>query len=66
MTSVKQRGHRCLQLTIWVDDTEATCAELRGRGVKLINGPVDREWAQRTACFADPDGHIWEIAQALG
>ena len=54
------------QLTIWVDDADAACAELRSRGVDLINGPVDREWGMRTACFADPDGHVWEVAQELG
>ena len=54
-----------LQLTIWVEDADATCADLRGRGVTLLNGPMNREWGQRTACFADPDGHVWEIAQTL-
>lgn len=54
------------QLSIWVDDADATCAELATRGVELLNGPVDRAWGMRTACFADPDGHIWEIAQELG
>lgn len=54
-----------LQFTIWVDDTDATCSALAGRGVELLNGPVDRGWGQRTACFADPDGHIWELAQNL-
>jgi catechol 2,3-dioxygenase-like lactoylglutathione lyase family enzyme len=54
------------QLTIWVDDTDAACAELRTRGVDLINGPIDRAWGMRTACFADPDGHVWEVAQELG
>ena len=54
------------QLTIWVDDADAACAELRSRGVDLINGPIDREWGMRTACFADPDGHVWEVAQELG
>jgi catechol 2,3-dioxygenase-like lactoylglutathione lyase family enzyme len=53
------------QLTIWVDDADAACAALHQRGVVLVNGPMDREWKQRTACFADPDGHIWEIAQTL-
>jgi catechol 2,3-dioxygenase-like lactoylglutathione lyase family enzyme len=53
------------QLTIWVDDANAACADLEARGVKLLNGPVDRAWGQRTACFADPSGHVWEIAQAL-
>jgi catechol 2,3-dioxygenase-like lactoylglutathione lyase family enzyme len=54
------------QLTIWVDDADATCAELGRRGVALLNGPIDREWGVRTAAFADPDGHVWEVAQRLG
>ncbi len=53
------------QLTIWVDDADAVCAELASRGVVLLNGPMDREWGQRTASFKDPGGHIWEIAQTL-
>jgi lactoylglutathione lyase len=54
------------QLTIWVDDADAVCADLARRGVKLLNGPIDREWGVRTASFTDLDGHIWEIAQQLG
>jgi catechol 2,3-dioxygenase-like lactoylglutathione lyase family enzyme len=50
------------QLTIEVDDVDATCAELATRGVELINGPMDRPWGVRTACFRDPGGHIWEVA----
>jgi lactoylglutathione lyase len=53
------------QLTIWVDDADAVCEELAGRGVELLNGPMNREWGMRTASFMDPDGHIWEIAQEL-
>jgi catechol 2,3-dioxygenase-like lactoylglutathione lyase family enzyme len=51
------------QLTIWVDDADATCAELAARGIALLNGPQDRPWGVRTAAFADPDGHVWEVAQ---
>jgi catechol 2,3-dioxygenase-like lactoylglutathione lyase family enzyme len=58
-------GSRIL-LTIKVDDADAVCAELRRRGVTLLNGPVDRPWGRRTAAFADPSGHVWEIAQELG
>lgn len=54
------------QLTVWVKDADAVCAELAARGVKLINGPMDRVWGMRTACFADPDGHVWEVAQEIG
>lgn len=53
------------QFTLDVDDVDARCAELTGRGVSLINGPIDRPWGIRTACFADPGGHIWEIAGPL-
>jgi uncharacterized glyoxalase superfamily protein PhnB len=39
------------------------CAQLKDRGVELLNGPMDRPWGIRTACFKDPAGHIWEIAK---
>ena len=55
-----------MQFTIDVDDVDAMCAELATRGVSLINGPMDRPWGVRTACFADPGGHVWEIARASG
>jgi lactoylglutathione lyase len=53
------------QYTIQVEDADATCAELTRRGVTLLNGPVDRPWGQRTAAFADPAGHVWEIAETI-
>jgi uncharacterized glyoxalase superfamily protein PhnB len=52
-----------VQLTLEVDDVDATCAELGKRGVTLLNGPMDRPWGIRTASFRDPGGHIWEIAK---
>lgn len=54
-----------LQFTIEVDDVDAVVAELAGRGVRLLNGPIDRPWGVRTAAFADPSGHVWELAQEL-
>lgn len=53
------------QLTIPVDDVDAACATLKARGVELLNGPMNRVWGVRTACFTDPGGHIWEFAQRL-
>ena len=50
------------QFTLGVDDVDAMCEELKGRGVDLLNGPMDRPWGIRTASFRDPGGHIWEIA----
>jgi len=58
----KEAGSR-LVFTIEVDDVDAMCAELSARGVKLLNGPMDRPWGVRTASFSDPGGHIWEIAK---
>jgi lactoylglutathione lyase len=54
-----------MQLTIWVDDTDAVVARLAENGVELLNGPIERPWGVRTAAFADPDGHVWEVAQQI-
>src|SRR5262245_51306922 len=51
------------QFTLEVEDVDATCEELRRRGVEILNGPMDRPWGPRTASFRDPGGHIWEIAR---
>ena len=51
------------QLTIQVDDVDTTVKRLLRLGVRMVNGPIDRPWGIRTALFADPDGHLWELAQ---
>jgi lactoylglutathione lyase len=51
-----------MQLTLTVDDVDATATVLAARGVALLNGPMDRPWGIRTASFTDPDRNIWEIA----
>ena len=61
----EQEAGARFQLTVWVDDTNAVCDELARRGVELLNGPIDRPWGLRTAAFADPDGHIWEVAAKI-
>lgn len=59
---VGQAGTRSrVQLTVEVDDVDATIAVLAERGVELLNGPMDRPWGIRTASFRDPSGHIWEL-----
>jgi catechol 2,3-dioxygenase-like lactoylglutathione lyase family enzyme len=59
-------GGARFMLTAPVDDVDGAVASLRGRGVDFLNGPQDRPWGVRTAAFADPDGHVWELAQQLG
>jgi lactoylglutathione lyase len=51
------------QLTLAVHDVDSMAEGLRGRGVELLSGPIDRPWDIRTASFRDPGGHIWELAQ---
>ena len=53
------------QFAIIVGDVDAVCSELTGHGVRLLSGPADRPWGMRTVTFADPGGHIWEIAQEI-
>jgi len=64
LVAPRDAGSR-FQLTVWVDDADAVCAQLATRGVELLNGPINRAWGVRTASFTDPDGHIWEIGQRL-
>ncbi len=53
------------QLSIWVEDVDAVCAELQRRGVTLLRGPVDEDWGLRVATFTDPAGHSWEVGQPV-
>jgi len=50
------------QMTIQVNDVDAHARRLQDMDVTLINGPIDRPWGIRTVLFADPDGHLWELA----
>ena len=54
------------QFAIIVDDVDAVSAELAERGVPVLSGPSNRHWGMRTVTFADPSGHVWEIAQPTG
>ena len=57
-------GSRML-LTIRVKDVDTVCANLKDLGIELLNGPIDRPWGRRTAAFADPSGHVWEVAHLI-
>jgi catechol 2,3-dioxygenase-like lactoylglutathione lyase family enzyme len=53
------------QFAIIVEDVDAVGRDLEELGVPLLSGPSDRPWGMRTLTFADPGGHVWEIAQEL-
>jgi len=54
------------QISIWVADVDAVAAQLRQRGVTILQGPLDRPWGVRTLNFVDPAGHSWEVGQQIG
>jgi catechol 2,3-dioxygenase-like lactoylglutathione lyase family enzyme len=62
--ALPESGSR-FQLTVFVEDADAVCSALAAAGVALLNGPIDRPWGVRTAAFADPDGHVWEVAAPI-
>lgn len=54
-----------MMLTVQVQDVDAVCAKLHKLEVALLNGPHDQPWGRRPAAFADPAGHVWEVAHTL-
>jgi catechol 2,3-dioxygenase-like lactoylglutathione lyase family enzyme len=64
LAGARENGPRTL-FTLSVEDVDAECERLKGLGVTLLNGPMDRPWGIRTASFSDPSGHIWEVAHDL-
>jgi len=61
----REAGSR-FQITTWVPDVDAVAAQLRQRGVSILQGPLDRPWGVRTLNFVDPAGHSWEVGQQIG
>ena len=58
-----QRGSG--QFSIRVDDVDAAYADLEAHGVRVVDGPADRDWGMRTVSFVDPAGYTWSVAQDL-
>ncbi len=58
------QGQRVL-LCAGVDDVDAVYQALTAKGVTFIKPPKDQVWGRRTAYFADPEGHLWELYQML-
>lgn len=48
-----------------VEDLDSVYHTLTGKGVKFIKPPIDQPWGWRTAYFADPEGHLWELRQSI-
>jgi uncharacterized protein len=62
-------GFRGLSLAVNVETPEGVAEAIeavRGAGGTILKEPVDAEWGGRTAYFADPEGHAWEVAWLPG
>lgn len=43
-------------------EVDAVMAEAASAGAQVVKAPVDTFWGGYAGCFADPDGHLWEVA----
>ena len=53
------------EVVFLVDDADEEAQRLRGLGVEILAGPVDRPWGHRTLHLLDPDGFVVELAQEI-
>lgn len=63
---LKMAGGPQGMLAAGVEDIDAVYETLKARGVTFLRPPTNQSWGLRTAYFADPAGHIWEINQPSG
>jgi hypothetical protein len=48
------------------EEVDEAIAESLAAGAALLAAPGPAEWGGYTGCFADPDGHAWEVAHNPG
>ena len=53
------------ELGFHVDSVDQAIAFLRAGGAEIVTEPMDREWGQRTAYVADPDGNLIELVETI-
>ena len=44
------------------DAVDATLLEAERAGAKITRAAHDADWGGRSGYFADPDGHLWDVA----
>ncbi|MGH6950066.1 MAG: VOC family protein [Vitreimonas sp.] len=44
------------------DQVDAVIAEAIGAGGEVVKAAHEASWGGRSGYFADPDGHLWEVA----
>src|SRR6266849_8528760 len=64
--ALKIEGGPRVLLAAGVEDVDVAYEALKAKGVAFLRPPTNQPWGLRTAYFADPEGHLWEINQSLG
>lgn len=65
MTAPTDRDRVSHAMTIRVPDCQAAYETLKARGAAFLTPPKD--WGMEVRCFfRDPDGHLFEISEAVG
>ena len=54
--------NRSSRLTTDDGETDAVCLAAVDAGAKVLKRPEKVFWGGYSGYFADPDGHVWEIA----
>ncbi len=60
--ALKNKGEGLYLLSLAVDDLDATLAELRERGTRVLLDADDMPWGERVAYVTDPDGNPVALA----
>ena len=50
-------------VTVYVQDVDAHCAQARAAGAAIVEEPADMFWGDRMYRAADPEGHHWSFMQ---
>jgi lactoylglutathione lyase len=58
-------GEPAGEVLFLVDDVDKEAERLRGLGVEILAGPVDRPWGHRTLHVRAPDGFVVELAEEI-
>src|SRR3954463_12351987 len=52
------------ELFVYVDDVDATVADLRAAGTAVLREPADMPWGERVAFVTDPEGNVVSLASS--
>jgi lactoylglutathione lyase len=50
------------ELFVYVEDVDATIADLRAAGAAIVREPADMPWGERVGFVADPEGNLVSLA----